>query len=286
MITKSMTGFSEQNFIYKNIKYSIQIKSENSRNLEISISDELNDYYLNDYLKKEISKFFSRGKIRIFISTDYLNNNLINFKEVDNIINQYSKILSKKDIVLNISLTEINNLFERYKAKLSKNKSFRLMMKKNVKKCCMNLAEKQIKEGNRTINLISKKLLNIKKLKNNFHTRFKKYSRSLESKYISELKKLDGLEPIIIKKEVSSYLDKIDIEEEITRLDSHIKMLDSIIKKSKKNEIGMTIDFYMQEINREANTLSSKSKDPLLSNNAISIKGLVNQIRELSANIT
>ena len=63
-------------------------------------------------------------------------------------------------------------------------------------------------------------------------------------------------------------------------------MLDSIIKKSKKNEIGMTIDFYMQEINREANTLSSKSKDPLLSNNAISIKGLVNQIRELSANIT
>ena len=75
---------------------------------------------MNDYLKKEISKFFPRGKIRIFISTDYLNNNLINFKEVDNIINQYSKILSKKDIVLNISLTEINNLFERYKAKLSK----------------------------------------------------------------------------------------------------------------------------------------------------------------------
>ena len=62
MITKSMTGFSEQNFIFKNIKYSIQIKSENSRNLEISISDELNDYYLNDYLKKEISKFFLEGK--------------------------------------------------------------------------------------------------------------------------------------------------------------------------------------------------------------------------------
>ena len=103
---------------------------------------------------------------------------------------------------------------------------------------------------------------------------------------MSELKELDGLEMVIIKKEVSSYLDKIDIEEEITRLDSHIKMLDSIIKKSKKNEIGMTIDFYMQEINREANTLSSKSKDPLLSNDAISIKGLVNQIRELSANIT
>ena len=159
-------------------------------------------------------------------------------------------------------------------------------MKKNVKKCCVNLAEKQIKEGDRTLNLISKKLLSIKKLKNNFHTRFKNYSRALERKYINELKKLDGLEPIIIKKEVSSYLDKIDIEEEITRLDSHIKMLDSIIKKSKKNEIGMTIDFYMQEINREANTLSSKSKDPLLSNDAITIKGLVNQIRELSANIT
>ena len=47
-----MTGFSEQNFIFRNIKYSIQIKSENSRNLEISISDELNDYYLNDYLIK------------------------------------------------------------------------------------------------------------------------------------------------------------------------------------------------------------------------------------------
>ena len=58
-----------------------------------------------------------------------------------------------------------------------------------------------------------------------------------------------------------------------------------ISKKSSKN-IGQVLDFYMQEINREANTLSSKSKDPTISNKTIEIKTLVNQIRELSANLS
>ena len=55
--------------------------------------------------------------------------------------------------------------------------------------------------------------------------------------------------------------------------------------KKNNGNLGLTIDFYMQEVNREANTLSSKSKDASLSNDSIKIKQLVNQIRELASNL-
>ena len=84
-------------------------------------------------------------------------------------------------------------------------------------------------------------------------------------------------------KTIDNALDKIDIEEEIIRLDSHVSELNKVLKK--KGSKGLRIDFYMQEINREANTISSKSKDPKLSEYAIEIKTYLNQIREIAANI-
>ena len=87
-----------------------------------------------------------------------------------------------------------------------------------------------------------------------------------------------------IKRDVSLALDKVDIEEEVIRLDSHITELGKIIKE--RGPKGLKIDFYMQEINREANTISSKSKDPKLSDLAIQIKTYLNQIREIAANLS
>ena len=98
------------------------------------------------------------------------------------------------------------------------------------------------------------------------------------------MKSVEGIDPLELKRDISNALDKVDIEEEIIRLDSHISELSNILRS--KGAKGLKIDFYMQEINREANTISSKSKDPKLSDLAIEIKTYLNQIRELAANLS
>ena len=79
-------------------------------------------------------------------------------------------------------------------------------------------------------------------------------------------------------------LDKMDVNEEIVRFKSHLKNLEKIIL-SEDNEIGKRLDFTLQELTREANTLASKAPEATISTDAISIKVELEKIRELAQNI-
>ena len=155
---------------------------------------------------------------------------------------------------------------------------------KLVSKGINELIKSQLSEGKNLIQDISKKLLVIEKIKKRIVKRTGRYRSGLEKKYSDEIiQNVANIDLLDIKKDINNALDKVDIEEEIIRLDSHIFELNKVLKK--KGSKGLRIDFYMQEINREANTISSKSKDPRLSECAIEIKTYLNQIREIAANI-
>ncbi len=281
---KSMTGFSSKYIKYKNAILSAQIKSENSKNLEILIINEYNDFSLDNMIKKEIEKKFNRGKIKIAFNFDFIDESkeLLEFK---NYINDYKNFLSQKNINLTISLSELENLSKKQKRNSLKKPFIIKKVIKLMKDCSIELENKQMAEGKIIISAVNKKINKIESLKNLFHKKYDLYSKKLERKYLKELNNhIDSV--TINKKEISVFIEKIDIEEEIIRLDSHIKMIKKIISKKSSKNIGQVLDFYMQEINREANTLSSKSKDPTISNKTIEIKTLVNQIRELSANLS
>lgn len=281
---KSMTGFSSKYIKYKNAILSAQIKSENSKNLEILIINEYNDFSLDNMIKKEIEKKFNRGKIKIAFNFDFIDESkeLFEFKKY---INDYKNFLSQKNINLTISLSELENLSKKQKRNSLKKPFIIKKVIKLMKDCSIELENKQMAEGKIIISAVNKKINKIESLKNLFHKKYDLYSKKLERKYLNELNNhIDS--GTINKKEISVFIEKIDIEEEIIRLDSHIKMIKKIISKKSSKNIGQVLDFYMQEINREANTLSSKSKDPTISNKTIEIKTLVNQIRELSANLS
>tara|TARA_Y100001970_G_scaffold21981_1_gene25293 strand:- start:60 stop:899 length:840 start_codon:yes stop_codon:yes gene_type:complete len=279
-----MTGFSSKYIKYKNAILSAQIKSENSKNLEILIINEYNDFSLDNMIKKEIEKKFNRGKIKIAFNFDFIDESkeLFEFKKY---INDYKNFLSQKNINLTISLSELENLSKKQKRNSLKKPFIIKKVIKLMKDCSIELENKQMAEGKIIISAVNKKINKIESLKNLFHKKYDLYSKKLERKYLKELNNhIDS--GTFNKKEISVFIEKIDIEEEIIRLDSHIKMIKKIISKKSSKNIGQVLDFYMQEINREANTLSSKSKDPTISNKTIEIKTLVNQIRELSANLS
>lgn len=276
-----MTGYSSKTITIKNVSLYLQIKSENSKGLDINYNDEFNDFELNDLVKKKIESKFNRGKIRINFSIDIVNNSN-QIKVLNTEINKYLKLIKSEKIRLNITYGDIIKFIEIDKNKLLKKPYIRSKFFMLLQSCILDLIKKQKAEGKLTLKSINSKLLKIDLIKQNIRSKFEKYSKKLEKKYISELKKTS--DSSYLKKEISPLIEKIDIEEEIVRLDSHIKTIFKLIRKN-NNNLGLIMDFYMQEVNREANTLASKSKDASLSNDSIKIKHLVNQIRELASNL-
>lgn len=93
-----------------------------------------------------------------------------------------------------------------------------------------------------------------------------------------------ALDPGRLEQELVIWLQKLDVDEELDRLDSHLVELRRILKGG-KDAVGRRLDFLLQEFNREANTLGSKSVDARTSNAAVELKVLIDQIREQIQNI-
>ena len=91
------------------------------------------------------------------------------------------------------------------------------------------------------------------------------------------------LEPGRFEQELVLWLQKLDVDEELDRLDSHVKEIRRVLKQSEP--VGRRLDFLLQEFNREANTLGSKSVDVRTTNLAVELKVLIDQIREQVQNI-
>jgi len=282
-MTRSMTGFASGNGKNNKTNFIIQLKSENSRSLDVLIYDQLNNYELQEKIKKIIKKDFERGKIRI--SIDYNKNNSFDNKNIGKQLNEFSNLSHKFNIKPTISIGELNDIANKEVViEQSSDRSVNFQLKL-IKKGIKDLIKSQEVEGLNLIKDISSKMNKINKIKQQIIKKTRTYKYNLEKKYKKEIvKSVEGIDPLELKRDISNALDKVDIEEEIIRLDSHISELSNILRS--KGAKGLKIDFYMQEINREANTISSKSKDPKLSDLAIEIKTYLNQIRELAANLS
>ena len=281
-MTRSMTGFSSISGATSSTNFTIQLRSENSKTLDVQIYDQLNNYEMQEKIKKLVKKSFERGKIRI--SIEYQKKDSFKSKSVENHLAKFSKLALSFNINPTISIGELGEMANKEsRIEQSSDKSLNFQVRL-VSKGINKLIKSQQSEGKNLIQDISKKLIKIEGLKNNIVKRTRKYRSNLEKKYSNEIiQSVINADLLDIKKDINNALDKIDIEEEIIRLDSHVSELNKVLKK--KGSKGLRIDFYMQEINREANTISSKSKDPKLSEYAIEIKTYLNQIREIAANI-
>ncbi|MHB1222350.1 MAG: YicC/YloC family endoribonuclease, partial [Gammaproteobacteria bacterium] len=91
------------------------------------------------------------------------------------------------------------------------------------------------------------------------------------------------LDPTRVEQEMVMYAQKIDVAEELDRTETHITEVRRVLKEG--GIIGRRLDFLLQELNREANTLGSKSTDPILTHAAVELKVLIEQIREQVQNI-
>ena len=286
-----MTGLGNYVFTNDLCDLSIEIKAVNHRFKDIRFKIPQMLSTLEPDLRKLLNEEFKRGSFEVFIS--YKTNkeqNLfdsLDHTKITNYVDSLSKLLNKKR---SLSLTIDPCNFLRSEFSLPQEDQchslLQELVKENFKHALSSLKDSRCTEG-------KKLLVKIKEHKNNFFDEFKKippltklFQEHVKEKFkkkFSDLKQDIDLEDPRFYQEVVYYLEKLDIDEEINRIKAHLSKLDTILKDG--GEIGRQIDFLVQELNRETNTIGSKSGIVEISNAVVQMKVQLEKIKEQGLNI-
>ena len=289
----SMTGFGKAEGTFKKKKFSIEIRSVNNRFCEISMRYpkflSSKDFELKEIVRKKIS----RGKITININSEEGNPDASEFN-VDEIqirdnyklLTSIKKIIgSKEEINLGHILSFTNILGSEQSAEVDKDE-FKFICTL-LNEAVDDLGKMKVKEGNS----LNKDILERIKFIEKESERISKLSagragverKRILTKVESLLKDKKIIDEKRLELEVILLSEKIDITEEIIRLKSHTKYF---IEYAKSDELaGRRLNFLIQEINREINTIASKSLDADVSQKASVLKEELEKIREQLQNV-
>lgn len=288
---KSMTGYGKAN-LSKNLReYQVEMKSVNHRYLDISIKLPRTLSYLEDEIKKVISATIKRGKVDVFVTFE--NNSTegknikINTEIAKLYIDELKKLAEQENILANIEVTEISKYPDVLSIQSTQDdETIKQEMLEVTKMAVDNLIAMREVEGKRMaedmlhrIDSISEKITQISLLSTGL---IEEYVVKLEGR-IKEILKNQEIDPTRLAQEVVIYADKCSIQEEVTRLKSHMEQFRTLIHF--EEAIGKKLDFIIQEMNRETNTIGSKANNLSITNGVIDIKTEIENIREQVQNI-
>lgn len=289
---KSMTGFGRSTYENEGREYIIEIKSVNNRFTDINIKMPRNLNYLEEKIRKQILSNISRGKVEVSIQ---LNNNSDLGKKINlntdiakKYVEELKKLSEETNIIDNINIMDVARFpdvlnirideeaeevieKELFTALDSAIDSFLDMRQKEGSKIKVDLENRieVIKQKIEQISSISAGLVD-------------EYVVKLETR-IKELLKTDVVDQTRLAQEVVIYSDKCSVEEEITRLKSHISQFLNLLNEN--IAIGKKLDFLIQEMNRETNTIGSKANNLEITNFVVDIKTELENVREQIQNI-
>ena len=290
---KSMTGYGKSILAKEKREYQVEIKTVNHRYLDISIKMPKILSYLEEQIKKEISSKIKRGKVDVFITfennSEEGKNIKINKELAKVYINELRQLADEENLTKEILVMEIAKLPDILSIKIDQeDEKIKQEMLEAVSNATESLNQMKKIEGdkigqdlNRRIDKIESKIEEISKKSTGL---IEEYVVKLE-KRIQEILKTEEIDKSRIAQEVVIYADKCSIEEEITRMKSHIYQFRTLISSDKEETIGKKLDFIIQEMNRETNTIGSKSNSLDITNGVIDIKTELEDIREQIQNI-
>lgn len=292
-MANSMTGFgraaSGEN---SNRNFMVEIKSVNHRFLDINVKMPKSLFSLEDKIRKLISEKLSRGKVDVFITYKNYNKSDLEANLNSNLADSYIKCLQELQERYNIKNDISTSLIARFPDVIyTEEKEENMDEIWNEISSAMNnslimLKEMREKEGEKLKADIITKCKDIEKDVNSIKHLSEKLVVNYKNKLTERLAELLGNIPVDenrISLELAIFADKASIDEELTRLYSHIDQLVNTLNVSEP--IGRKLDFIVQEMNREANTIASKSSDLEITNFALNIKNNIEKIREQIQNI-
>lgn len=280
----SMTGFGRKEKLINKKNIVIEISSLNSKSLDLNLKIDDSISFLHEYLRRSIKEKIKRGKVNVSLNIDDSEEDqFTSFKKTK--IKSFLKEL-KKDFQIDESLIISNLLIN--KGYLNSKVIFSKSEEKEIKILIDTAIDEQIlfrKIEGKAIGIDLKKSVSkidtyIKKIISIESSRIKDKKEKFKS-YFKELE--DKFDKSRLEQEIIYYLEKLDINEEIIRLQQHLKFFSSEINI--KDVRGKKLSFIAQEIGREINTIGSKANNFKIQNMVINMKEELEKIKENLLNI-
>lgn len=286
----SMTGYGRAEYSENGVNLLVEIKTVNNRNFDLNSKTPRAFIMFDDIIRKTVQQYVKRGRIDLFVTfSDKREKKCDLDVDFDRAESYYKigKALSERlgiendltvtavmkapDVIADNSLVDVSE--------------FETVLKETVAAACENLNAMRKIEGEKLVADMLSRMETIKILRENIKTRAplvaSEYKDKLKTRIEESLADVKYDEARLLN-EVAFYTDRVNIDEELTRLDSHIKQFIDIVKI---DGAGKKLDFLMQEFNREANTICSKSNDIEVTKNALSLKNEIEKVREQVQNL-
>lgn len=289
---KSMTGFGRAKCEYEGREYNVEIKSVNHKYSDVSIKIPRQISYLEEKVRKEILTKVSRGKIDVFITLqDYSEkgkNIKINKELAKVYISQLRELAEETGITANIDVIDISKFPEVLNISNEDNEEIYWDELRSVLDTALdNFVAMRETEGNKICDDLKVRMERIKEKV----SKISSYSAGLVEEYIvklntrvKELMSTDVIDENRLAQEIVIFSDKSSIQEELTRLDSHISQFLDLLSNG-NSPVGKKLDFIIQEMNREVNTIGSKANSTNISEGVIELKTEIEDVREQIQNI-
>lgn len=289
---RSMTGFGRGESQGNEKEFLVEIKTVNHRYCDAFIKMPRQISFLEDRVRELVSKNLSRGKIDVYISyEDFGEDSKIVLCDeslaktyVDAVKSLKEKFNLKDDISVSL-ISRFPDVLRLEKTEEDEEELWQLL-KIALEKALDSLVAMRMKEGEGLRQNLLDRAQYIESVLNNIITRapevVKEYKQKLENR-IKELLEQQTIDEGRIAMEVAIFADRCSIDEEIVRLGSHINQMREALNL--QQPVGRKLDFLIQEMNREINTIGSKANDLDISKNVVEIKSEIEKIREQVQNI-
>lgn len=286
----SMTGYGRAEYSDGGINLVVELKTVNNRNFDLNCKIPRAFISLEDVIRKTVQNYVKRGRIDLFVNfsdtretSSQIEVNLekaISYYNASTLIAEklglendfsVSMIIKSPDVIVDGAVPDMTEFTE--------------IVKSTVENACVKLNEMRKIEGEKLVLDMLSRMETIKSLAEKIKQRAplvaKEYKAKLQNRITEALADVKYDESRLLN-EVAFYTDRVNIDEELTRLNSHVSQFIEIVKV---DGMGKKLDFLMQEFNRETNTICSKSNDIEVTRYALELKNEIEKVREQVQNL-
>ncbi|MDD4369505.1 MAG: YicC family protein [Anaerostipes sp.] len=290
---RSMTGFGRSEVSNElNQTIVVEVKSVNHRYCDVTLKNPRKFTMFEPKIRNLFKEYANRGKVDLAISYEDMSENTVKLHYNREMAKEYMDAFKAMEEDFGVSalvtareLSQCSEVLTLQEQSMDEDRWWGLI-EQAVKEAGKQFVSSREVEGERLREDLIQKLHQMKEdvafVESRSPQIVEEYRLKLEEK-VKDLLETAGIDENRIAAEVTLYADKISVDEEIVRLQSHIAEMENILNQD--DSVGRKLDFMAQEMNREANTILSKSNDVELSNHAIELKTNVEKIREQVQNI-
>ena len=294
---RSMTGFGRGEFADEISKVTVEIRAVNHRYLDIFVKMPRKYAFAEETIKAAVKERLHRGKVEVNVSIDNIGQSDSDIRLDKELAAKYYNALSELAESFefgeesHISLNLLSRMPDVIKASASDEdeEAVKTRLLNAVSGALDDFCSMRETEGAKLAADLEKRADTVAELRSRIEERAPEIEKEYAAKFRARINEiLEGAYEVPEERvalEAAIFADKANITEELVRLDSHVSQLRSFLKTGSSEGIGKKIDFLIQEMNREANTIGSKSNDREITSLMLELKAEIEKIREQVQNI-